>query len=297
MSQPLLFTPITIHKLTFKNRIFMSPMCQYSAIDGVPNDWHSHHWAARAVGGVGLVMIEATAVCPEGRISPDDLGLWNETQKEAFEKMIPFLKDMGARVGIQLSHAGRKSSRLAPWKNEAAFTLADGGWTPSGPSAIRFNDYEMPHALTALEIDAIVLQFKHSAVLALESGIEVLELHFAHGYLVHEFLSPLSNHRTDQYGGSFESRTRLALRIVESVREVWPATHPLFVRISATDWKEGGWTIEDSVRLSKLLKEKAVDLIDCSSGGIVHDVKIPSKPNYQVPFAKQVRAGTGIVSE
>ncbi len=289
MSTPLLFTPLTIRSLTLKNRIVMSPMCQYSSVNGEPNEWHAQHWASRAVGGVGLIIVEASGVCPEGRISPRDMGLWNETQKETFERMIPFLKDMGARVGIQIAHAGRKSSRKAPWEGEGPASLSDDGWIPSGPSAIPFGNYETPHEMTLDEIDITIGQFKHSASLALDAGFEVLELHFAHGYLIHEFLSPLSNQRKDQYGGSFENRIRFGLEIVEAVRKVWPKSHPLFVRISASDWKEGGWTLEESVALSKILKEKEVDLIDCSSGGLVPDAKIISGPGYQVPFAREIR--------
>ncbi|MBC7396295.1 MAG: NADH:flavin oxidoreductase/NADH oxidase, partial [Bdellovibrionales bacterium] len=296
MSSPLLFTPLTIRNLTFKNRIFMSPMCQYSAVGGVPNEWHAHHWAARAVGGVGLVIVEASAVCPEGRISLGDTGLWNETQKEVFERMIPFVKDMGARIGIQIAHGGRKSSRNIPWEAEGAVPLIKEGWISAAPSEVPFGNYEIPHALTLDEIKIIIGQFRYSAKLALEAGFEVLELHFAHGYLVHEFLSPLSNQRKDQYGGSFENRSRLALEITKTVREVWPATHPLFVRISASDWKEGGWTLEESIKLSSLLKALGVDLIDCSSGGLVHDAKIPVGPGYQVPFARQIKSESDILT-
>ena len=295
---PLLFTPLTLRSLVLKNRIIMSPMCQYSAIDGVPNDWHQVHLGTRAVGGAGLILTEATGVNPEGRITPSCTGLWNETQMHAFAKILPLIKAHGARVGIQLAHAGRKGSRLAPWlgdgKSEGKAQGKD-AWQTVGPSAIPFSpNYDAPRALTIPEINQLIEDFKKSTFLALKAGFETIELHFAHGYLVHEFLSPQSNQRTDEYGGSLENRMRFGLRIAKGVRDVLPEHIPLLVRISASDWVEGGWDIAQSVEFSKQLQAVGVDFIDCSSGGNVPDAKIPAGPGYQVSFSKEIRQKVGV---
>lgn len=286
-----LFAPIRLRELNIKNRIFMSPMCQYSAMDGVPNHWHLVHLGSRAVGGAGLVMVEATAVRAVGRISPQDLGIWNDQQRDAFKPITAFLKEHGAVPGIQLAHAGRKGSIAAPWKGDMPVDGKQGGWMPEAPSAIAFSDrHVVPHELTKPEIESIVQDFVEAAKRSLEAGFEVVELHAAHGYLMHEFLSPLSNHRTDEYGGSLENRMRFPLEVAERVRKAWPAKWPVFVRISATDWvDQGGWDLQQSIAFAKQLKEVGIDLIDCSSGGTVSNVKIPAGPGYQVPFAAAIR--------
>lgn len=298
----MLFEPITLRSLTIQNRIWMSPMCQYSAATdgldvGAPHDWHFAHLAARAVGGAGLIMVEATAVSAEGRISPADLGLWNDRQEQAFSRITAFVKQQGSVPGIQLAHAGRKASTDRPWRGGGPVEVTDGGWQPVAPSPIPFAPgHPVPHELTVEEIQAVVADFAEAARRALRAGFEVVEIHGAHGYLIGEFLSPHSNRRTDAYGGSFENRTRLALEIVDAVRAVWPETHPVFFRVSATDWLPDGegWTIDDTVRLAKELQAHGVDLLDTSTGGNAHDVRIPAGPGYQVPFAAQVRAGAGI---
>ncbi|MFD7890550.1 NADH:flavin oxidoreductase/NADH oxidase, partial [Streptomyces albidoflavus] len=264
---PSLFDPLTLRSLTLPNRIWMAPMCQYSApatgpTAGRPTDWHFQHYGARAAGGAGLILLEATAVAPEGRISPWDLGLWNDGQTAALRRITSFLTSQGTVPGIQLAHAGRKASCEAPWRGGKAIAPADGGWQPVGPSPVPFDaDSPVPHELTADEIPGVVRQFAEATRRALEAGFEVVEIHGAHGYLIGEFLSPHSNHRTDEYGGSFENRARFALEVVDAVRAVWPQEKPLFFRISATDWlDEGGWTADDTVRLAPLLKERGVDL-------------------------------------
>ncbi|MDB5253103.1 MAG: NADH:flavin oxidoreductase/NADH oxidase [Flaviaesturariibacter sp.] len=294
-STPLLFDPLPIRGITLPNRIVVSPMCQYSATDGMPNDWHLVHLGSRAVGGAGLVICEATAVSPEGRISPGDLGIWSDAHTDAFRRIVSFIRGQGSVAGIQLAHAGRKASHQAPWLGGGA--LSEGAWQTEAPSAIPFKDDEpVPAAMTAADISDTVRQFAECASRALDAGFQVLEIHGAHGYLVHEFLSPLSNRRTDEYGGSFENRIRFLLDITEAVRSVWPEDRPLFVRISATDWVEGGWTPEDSVRLASVLKTKGVDLVDCSTGGNSPGVRIPLVPLYQVPFAAQVKKEAGIMT-
>lgn len=286
MSQ--LFTSLKVRDLTFRNRIFVSPMCQYSAKDGVPGDWHLVHLGSRAVGGAGLVIAEATAVCGEGRISPADTGLWNESQAAAFARISDFVKQHGAAFGVQLAHAGRKASTQAPWDGGKA--VGQGGWTPLAPSDERFSpEYPQPRAMTLPEIRAVVEQFAQAARYAERAGVQVIEIHMAHGYLMHEFLSPLTNRRQDQYGGSFENRIRLPLEVARAIRGVWPSTLPVFVRISATDWVEGGWDLPQSIAFCRQLRELGVDLIDCSSGGLVANAKIPVQPGYQVEFAAQVR--------
>jgi len=288
-----LFEPLQLREIRLRNRIMVSPMCQYSCRDGLANDWHLVHLGSRAVGGAALVMVEATGVVPEGRISAADHGLWSDAQVEPLRRIFQFVEQQGAVAGIQLSHAGRKASTAEPWKGGHPVAPADGGWTPIlGPSAIAFSPAsQVPRALTCPEIGAILQAFAAAAGRALESGAKVIELHAAHGYLLHSFLSPLSNQRTDEYGGSFDNRTRLLRETVTAVRRVWPERLPLFVRISATDWAEGGWTVEETVALARILKTMGVDAMDCSSGGLMPGVGIPVGPGYQVAFAQQVREG------
>ncbi|HEY0895024.1 MAG TPA: NADH:flavin oxidoreductase/NADH oxidase [Sphingobacteriaceae bacterium] len=292
----ILFSPLTIKSITLKNRIVVSPMCQYSATDGYPNDWHLVHLGSRAVGGAALILAEATGVSPEGRITPFDLGLWHDGQMEPFRRITDFIHQNGSVAGIQLAHAGRKASTDAPWRGGGFLGPDSGGWEPVAPSAVGFREGEQPAALTAEGIRKVIGDFARAAGRALRCGFRVLEVHAAHGYLVHQFLSPLSNRRTDEYGGSFENRIRLLLEIISAVQNEWPAELPLFVRISATDWAEGGWDEEQSVQLSSVLKARGVDLIDCSSGGLVPHAKIPACPNYQVPFAERIRSETGIMT-
>jgi 2,4-dienoyl-CoA reductase-like NADH-dependent reductase (Old Yellow Enzyme family) len=289
-----LFEPLTFRGVTVPNRVWIAPMCQYSAVDGVPNDWHLVHLGQFAAGGAGLVTTEASAVVPEGRISPQDAGIWNDEQVAAWRRITDFLHARGAVAAMQLAHAGRKGSTLRPWDGNGSVPLDDGGWTAVGPDGRGFGDYADPRALSTEEVAAVPGQFGAAARRALDAGFDAVELHFAHGYLVHEFLSPLSNGRTDAYGGSFDGRTRLALEIVDAVRAEIGEDVPLFVRISATDWVEGGWTGDDSVALARLLAEHGVDLVDTSTGGNVPNVAIPVGPGYQVPFAARIRAEAGI---
>jgi 2,4-dienoyl-CoA reductase-like NADH-dependent reductase (Old Yellow Enzyme family) len=283
-----LFEPLTLRGTTFRNRVFVSPMCQYSAADGLPNDWHLVHLGARAVGGAGLVLTEATAVSPEGRISPQDTGIWSEEQAERWSRITAFVKGQGAAAGVQLAHAGRKASTYRPWDSRrGTIPVADGGWRAVGPSPIAFGRYAPPAELDPVGIDGVVDDFEAAARRAARAGFDVVELHAAHGYLLHEFLSPLSNQRADEYGGSFANRTRLLLRVVERVRTAFSG--PLLVRLSATDWTEGGWALEDSVRVAPLLAQRGVDLVDTSSGGLHHAQQIVVEPGYQVPFAEAVR--------
>jgi 2,4-dienoyl-CoA reductase-like NADH-dependent reductase (Old Yellow Enzyme family) len=294
---PHLFEPLRLRDLTFANRIFVSPMCQYSSVDGFSNDWHFVHVASRAVGGAALVFTEASAVTPDGRISPQDLGIWDDAHVDGLARIIRFVRGQGSAIGMQLAHAGRKASTKRPWDGQGRIPPADGGWTPVGPTDEPFTDgYPIPHALTLAEIPAIVGAFRDAARRSLEAGFDVVELHAAHGYLIHEFLSPLSNHRTDAYGGSFDNRIRLCLDIVDAVRTVWPERLPLFVRLSATDWSDGGWNVEQSVRLARRLRERGVDLVDCSSGGNVAHATIPIAPGYQVRFAAQIKREAGIAT-
>ncbi|MBD8870558.1 NADH:flavin oxidoreductase/NADH oxidase [Nocardioides donggukensis] len=286
MSQ--LFTPITLRDITIRNRAWVSPMCQYSATDGVPNDWHLVHLGSFASGGAGLVFTEATAVVPEGRISPADTGLWNDEQQAAWTRIVDFLHARGATAGIQLAHAGRKASSKAPWEGRGAVPDEDGGWEPVAPSAVPFPGLREPRALDRAGIDAVVEAFGRSAERAVEAGFDVIEVHAAHGYLLHEFLSPLSNHREDEYGGGFDDRARLLLDVVREVRRRVPSGTPVVVRISGTDWTDGGWDLPDSVRLAGRLAEEGVDLVDVSSGGNVL-AEIPVGPGYQVPLAREVR--------
>jgi 2,4-dienoyl-CoA reductase-like NADH-dependent reductase (Old Yellow Enzyme family) len=291
-----LFSPLVIGNIKLKNRIVVSPMCQYSAKDGFTNDWHLVHLGSRAIGGAGLIITEATAVSPEGRITPGDTGIWKDEHIEGFRRITRFIHEHGSLAGIQLAHAGRKASCAAPWDGGKQLTESEGGWRTVAPSALPFNPEDrVPSALDETGIQKVIADFKAAALRAIQAGFRVIELHGAHGYLIFEFLSPLSNHRTDQYGGSFENRIRLLIQVVDSVRSVWPAENPLFVRISSTDWVEGGWTPEDSVRLASVLKTKNVDLIDCSSGGNVAHAKIPAGPGFQVPFSEAIRK-TGILT-
>ena len=298
-AMPHLFEPFTLRGLTLKHRIVVSPMCMYSSDDGFANDWHVVHLGSRACGGAALVFTEATAVEPEGRISPEDLGLWKDEHIEFLKRITTFIKSQGSVPGIQLAHAGRKASTLSPQAGKRGIVPKEkGGWTPLAPSPIPFNPGDpAPEELTVEGIQRIVRKFRDAAARALAAGFEVVELHAAHGYLMDEFLSPLSNHRKDAYGGSLENRTRIVREVVSGIREVWPESKPLFLRISATDWKEPeGWTIEQSVELAKMVKGLGVDLIDCSSGGIAPDAKIPSMPGYQTPFAERIRREAGIAT-
>jgi 2,4-dienoyl-CoA reductase-like NADH-dependent reductase (Old Yellow Enzyme family) len=295
---PHLFDPLSIRDITFANRVFVSPMCEYSSTDGFATDWHLVHLGSRAVGGAGLVMTEATAVFPEGRISPQDLGIWKDDQIEALARIVRFIHEEGSVAGMQLAHAGRKASTYRPWEGNGAIPEGAGGWKKVvAPSAIRFSDnYPMPQPLSADGIREVVEAFAGAACRACEAGFRVIEVHAAHGYLLHEFLSPLSNQRMDSYGGAFENRTRIVREVVAAVRKGWPEQFPLFVRISATDWVDGGWDIQQSVELARELKKLGVDLIDCSSGGNAAQAKIPVGPAYQTPFAEQIRRDTGIMT-
>jgi len=293
----LLFEPLKIRNITLKNRIAVAPMCQYSAEDGFVNDWHLVHLGSRAVGGAGLIITEATAVTPEGRITPKDLGIWKDEHIEGLKRITSFMDSFGAVPGIQLAHAGRKASSHIPWEGGEALKPEEGAWQTLGPSAIPFKQgAPAPVEMSKEQIAQLIQDFKTAAQRALQAGFKVAEVHAAHGYLLHEFYSPLSNQRTDEYGGSFENRIRLTIEVTEAVREVWPEEYPVFVRISATDWTEGGWTGEDSVALAQVLKSKGVDLIDCSTGGNITGVRIPLVPLYQVPFAEQVKKGAGIMT-
>jgi 2,4-dienoyl-CoA reductase-like NADH-dependent reductase (Old Yellow Enzyme family) len=289
-----LFEPLTLRGITLRNRIAVSPMCQYSSTDGFADDWHFVHLGQFAVGGAGAVLTEAIAVTPEGRISPQDLGIWKDEHVDMLGRIGKFVRGQGAVWGAQLAHAGRKASVIRPWDGGGHATPEIGGWSPIyGPSGVAFDTgWQMPVALDAAGIARITQSFKNAAVRALAAEMQVLEIHGAHGYLLHEFVSPISNIRTDNYGGSFENRVRLVREVVTAIRTVWPEQFPLFVRLSATDWVEGGWTTEETVRLAKLLQEDGADLIDCSTGGNVAKAKIPLGAGYQVPFAEQVkRAG------
>ena len=285
-----LFSPLPMRSITFKNRIFVSPMCQYTCRDGMPNEWHLVHLGSRAVGGAALVIVEATGVSPKGRISPWDCGLWNDRQAEAFRPISAFIKSQNCVPGIQLAHAGRKASTDVPWRGGGTVALNDGGWQPMAPSPLPFSDASpMPREMTTEEIQQVVDQFAEAATRALAAGFEVLELHMAHGYLLHEFLSPLSNHRTDRFGGDLENRMRLPLMVAEAARKQWPAHLPLFVRISCTDWVDGGWDLAQSIQFCRRLKPMGIDLIDCSSAALVPHANIPVAPGFQTPLAAAIR--------
>ena len=294
---PRLFEPLTIRGVTARNRIWVSPMCQYSSDDGAPTDWHLVHLGSRAVGGAGLVMVEATAVEPRGRISPWDSGIWSDNHVEPFARIARFLGEQGAVPAMQLAHAGRKASVKRPWQGGGPLGPEEGAWETIAPSGFPFADsWPTPRALDVSEIAGIVSAFRDAASRALAAGFEATEIHGAHGYLLHEFLSPFSNRRTDAYGGSFENRVRLHLEVAEAVRGVWPDRLPLLWRLSCTEWSEGGWGLEDTIELARLLGERGVDLIDCSSGGNVATAQIPLRPAYQTPFAEAVRGATGLLT-
>jgi 2,4-dienoyl-CoA reductase-like NADH-dependent reductase (Old Yellow Enzyme family) len=295
---PNVSNELIIRDVTLRNRIVVSPMCEYSSTDGFVNDWHLVHLGSRAVGGAALVFTEATAVTPEGRISPQDLGIWKDEHIEPLARITRFIREQGAVPGMQLAHAGRKGSTRAPWEKPGEVPVSEGGWVPVAPSALRFDPtYPMPRELRAQEIRDVVAAFRAAAKRALAAGFMVLEIHSAHGYLLHEFLSPVSNNRFDAYGGSFENRTRLLCEVITAVREVWPENYPVFVRISATDWIRGdAWDVEQTVALAEKIGPLGVDLMDCSSGGIAPGAKIPVGPGYQVPLAERVKRETGILT-
>ncbi len=288
MSQ--LFTPLKLRELNIPNRVFVSPMCQYSSPDGKPNNWHFVHYGSRAVGGAGLVITEAMAITPDGRISPDDLGIWSSEHAESYIPLVDFIKAHGSTAGIQLAHAGRKAATEAPWLGGKPLDLDNRGWRPLGPSPIPFaTGHQTPREATVEDLDKITRQFAEATRHSLTAGFQVVELHAAHGYLLHQFLSPLSNQRKDEFGGSLENRMRFPLQVAKAVRKTWPENLPMFVRISATDWVEGGWDVEQSIEFCRQLKDLGVDLIDCSSGGLVADAVIPVKPGFQVPFATEIK--------
>ncbi len=285
-----LFEPITLRGLTVRNRVWLSPMCQYSAVDGVPGDWHLVNLGARASGGFGLVVTEAAAVVPEGRITPEDAGIWNDEQARAWARIVDFVHSQGAAVAVQLAHAGRKASTYRPWApTQGSVAVEDGGWATQAPSAVAFEGYADPAAMSVQEIADVVQAFADATRRSVEAGFDSVEVHAAHGYLLHEFLSPLSNHREDSYGGSFENRARMLLEVVDATRAALPDEAPLLVRISGTDWIDGGWDLEQSTRLGALLREHGVDLVDVSSGGNAQ-AAIPLEPGYQVPLAAGVRS-------
>jgi len=284
-----LLSPFTVRGVTARNRIWVSPMCQYSAVDGLPNDWHFMHLGQFAAGGAGLVMTESSAVSPEGRISPQDAGIWNDEQVAAWRRITDFAHAQGAKIGMQLGHAGRKASARRPWEGHGTVTAEEGGWPSVAPSAVAFGDYATPKALTEDEIHAVVADFAAAAKRAIAAGFDAVELHGGHGYLIHQFYSPLSNQRTDGYGGDFDGRVRFVLEVATAVRAAIGDDVPLFTRLSATDWAEDGWTADDSVRLARLLADVGVDLIDTSTAGNTTKPRIPVGPGYQVPFAQRIR--------
>ncbi len=283
--------------MEFRNRIVMSPMCQYSSEDGFANEWHFVHLGTRAVGGAALIITEATAVSPEGRISPDDLGIWKDEHIGYLKKITAFIESHGAVAGMQLAHAGRKASVTSPWKGNKIIPVAEGGWETVAPSPVAFRPGDpTPHELDKNEIAALVRAFADGALRARKAGFKVIEIHGAHGYLINEFLSPASNFRADEYGGSFDNRARFLLEIIDAIKKVWPEDYPLFLRISASDWSETGWTPDDSVRLANLVKPRGIDLMDCSSGGNVNKAAIKAEPLYQVQFAEKVKKESGMLT-
>jgi 2,4-dienoyl-CoA reductase-like NADH-dependent reductase (Old Yellow Enzyme family) len=285
-----LFSPLALRSVTFPNRVFVSPMCQYSSEDGLPNDWHLVHLGSRAVGGAGLVCVEASGVTPVGRITPWDAGIWSEAHARAWKPLADFVRAQGSVPGIQLAHAGRKASCHRPWAGGGKpLAPSDGAWETLGPSAIAFGDYPAPRAMTVAEIESTVEDFRRAAGYALAAGFDVVEVHGAHGYLLHNFCSPLSNRRGDEYGGSLANRLRFPLAVARAVREAWPADKPVLYRLSASDWAPGGWDLAQSIELARGLKEAGIDLIDCSSGGNIAEQKIPLGPGYQVRFAEAIR--------
>ncbi len=293
----MLFDELKIRDITLTNRIAVSPMCQYSSVDGFAQEWHLVHLGARAAGGAGLVMTEATAVEPRGRISPADLGIWKDEHIPALSRIARFIAEQGSIAGMQLAHAGRKASTMIPWKGGGTVAPSDGGWQVIAPGALPFSpQYPSPRAMTKSEIAEVTAAFVSAARRALDAGFKVIEIHAAHGYLLHQFLSPLSNNRDDEYGGSFENRIRFVREVVQAVRKEWPQRLPLFMRISATEWVDGGWEIEQSVELARAVRDDGVDLIDCSSGGNVAQAQIPAGPGYQTKFAERVRIDAGIAT-
>ena len=293
----VLFSNLRLREVTFRNRVFVSPMCEYSCQDGMANDWHLVHLGSRAVGGAGLVFTEATAVSAEGRISPADAGIWSDAHAEAWARVAAFVAGQGAVPGIQLAHAGRKASTAVPWKASGALGPEAGGWQPLAPTALPFDDASAnPRPMIDADLEEVRTQFADAALRALTAGFKVVELHMAHGYLCHQFLSPLSNRRTDGYGGSLENRMRFPLEVARAVRAAWPDGLPLFVRISATDWAEGGWSVDEAVEFARRLKLVGVDLVDCSSGGAVPHARVPVGPGYQTPFATRIRVEAGIAT-
>ncbi|MDB5199758.1 MAG: NADH:flavin oxidoreductase/NADH oxidase [Chitinophagaceae bacterium] len=294
---PLLFAPIKIRGIELKNRIVVSPMCQYSSVDGFAHDWHLVHLGSRAAGGAALVFTEATAVSPAGRITPSDLGIWKDEHIDFLKRITTFIEAHGAVPAIQLAHAGRKASHHVPWKGSAPLFADEGAWETLAPSAIPYKESDpLPKEMSKEDIVKVINDFRDAAKRSVKAGFKIIEIHAAHGYLINEFMSPLSNTRTDEYGGSFDNRIRLLLEIVEATRKVWTGEYPLFVRISATDWMEGGWTDNDSVKLAAILKDKGVDVIDCSTGGNISSQKITASPLYQVPFAEKIKKETGIMT-
>ena len=293
----LLLEPLTLRSVVIRNRVGMAPMCQYMSPDGRLNDWHLVHLGSRAIGGVGLIILEATAVSPEGRVTPYDLGLWSDEFVTPLSRLTSFLSDRGAVPGIQLSHAGRKASRTRPWERDVALPPDDGGWTPIAPSPLSFaNEYAIPREMTLVEIADTQQAFRDAASRARDAGFRFLELHGGHGRLLHNFYSPLSNDRTDRYGGDFDNRTRFLVETVRAVRRAWPEEYPLAVRLSCVDWAENGWTLDESIRLAMMLKQEGVDLIDCSSGGIRRPARARTFPGYQAPFAEAIRREAGVAT-
>lgn len=296
-SKPRLFSSIKIREVNLKNRIVVSPMCMYSSSDGMANNWHLVHLGSRAVGGAGLVFSEATAISPEARITPYDLGIWKDSHIEKLKEITSFITAQGSVPGIQLAHAGRKASTARPWEGGQYIPDTEGGWNTLGPSAVPFTPGQpLPEMLDTEGLQKVVEDFRQAAERALKAGFKVAEIHAAHGYLLHQFLSPLSNKREDQYGGSFENRIRILMQVLEAVQEAWPENLPIFVRISATDWVAGGWNEDDSIMLAKLLRERGADLIDCSSGGLVPHAEIPVQKGYQIGFSENIRSQAGILT-
>jgi 2,4-dienoyl-CoA reductase-like NADH-dependent reductase (Old Yellow Enzyme family) len=295
MNRVHLFSPLRLRELVFKNRIFVSPMCQYSAVDGMPTDWHLVHLGSRAIGGAALVMTEATAVSPEGRITPFDTGIWSREQASVFRKIAGFLHQHGAVAGIQIAHAGRKASTDVPWRGGKPLDTGNGGWQPIAPSPVPFAEgYAVPREMTGEEMERVRNAFAAAARHGRDADFEVIEVHMAHGYLLHEYLSPLTNRRADLWGGSLENRLRFPLSVARAVREEWPESLPVLVRVSATDWVEGGWDLQQTIALARELKKIGIDMVDCSSGGTVPDAKVPASPGFQTPFAAAVRREVGI---
>ncbi len=299
-----LFSPLTLRSVTFPNRVFVSPMCQYSSENGMPNEWHFVHLGSRAIGGASLVCVEAAGVTPEGRITPWDAGIWSDAHANAWRPIAQFIRAYGSVPAIQIAHAGRKASCNKPWAGGKPLAASEGGWQTLGPSPVPFGHYPVPRAMTLAEIRATVGDFQRAARLSLDAGFDVIEIHGAHGYLLHSFCSPLSNLRTDEYGGPLENRIRLPLEVARAVRAAWPDDKPVFYRVSATDWYEGGWDLAQTMALCRELKAIGVDLVDCSSGGNIHDQKIVLGPGYQVPFAAAIRreasmptAAVGLITE